>query len=65
MAVTVPTAQGEQTASIYVRLGDSTYVYYGQGNDPLPVVTELAERVFERIDSDNERADLNWSSKPL
>lgn len=60
VAITVTTQQGEPTASVYVRDGASTYIYYAEGGDPLPHVTELAERVFERIGDEGRRAESEW-----
>jgi hypothetical protein len=47
-AITVPTAGGEPTASIYVRREQFVYVFFAQGGDPLPMIRGLAERVFSR-----------------
>ena len=49
VAVTVRTSQGEDTASVYIRSGNRTYIYYAQGDNPLPMVLELSQRVFERL----------------
>lgn len=61
VAVTLPTRDGEQTASVYIRLGPSTYIYYAEGNDPLPEVVAIAGHVFDRMDGDNQRAGGRWS----
>lgn len=60
VALTVRTAQGEDTASVYVRLGDRTYIYYGQGANPLPKVLEVATRVVERLQGAGEIARSGW-----
>lgn len=49
VALVVPTAQGEPTASVYVRIGPRIYVYYAQGNEPLPEVTAIATGVHQRL----------------
>lgn len=59
-AITVATAQGTPTASVYVRFGASTYIYYAEGGDPLPEMIAVAERVFERIGDESRRAELGW-----
>jgi hypothetical protein len=48
VALTVPTADGTPTASIYVRKGDSVYVYFAEGGKPLEAVTAIAQKVFAR-----------------
>lgn len=62
VAVTVATAQGIPTASVYVRYGSSTYIYYAEGGDPLPRMIALAEQVFGRIGDESRRAGLRWPS---
>lgn len=57
VAVTVRTTQGEETASVYIRSGDRTYIYYAQGSEPLPKVLEVAARVFERLQIPANPAD--------
>lgn len=47
VAVTQPTAEGTATASIYIRQGAVVFVYFGQGGDPLPVLTGVAESVLK------------------
>jgi len=49
VAVTVRTSQGEDTASVYLRSGNRTYIYYAQGDNPLPLVMDLSQQVFERL----------------
>jgi hypothetical protein len=61
VALTIPTAQGEQTASVYVLKEERVYIYYAQGNDPLPMVTGIATRVFERLEEHGQVAGLGWS----
>lgn len=58
VALTVPTSQGEPTASIYVRSGDRMYAFYAQDNDPLAEVTAIAQRVFERLQNAGQTALL-------
>ena len=60
VALTVRTSQGEDTASVYVRLGDRTYIYYGQGANPLPKVLEVANRVIERLQGTGDIALSSW-----
>ena len=48
IALTVPTATGVPTASIYVRKGDSVYVYFAQGGKPLDSIAAIAQKVFGR-----------------
>lgn len=60
VAITIATAQGTPTASVYVRFGSSTYIYYAEGGDPLPQMIAVAERVFERIGDEGRRAELGW-----
>jgi hypothetical protein len=48
VALTVPTSDGVPTASIYVRDGTVLFVYFAQGGDPLPAVSTIATRVFDR-----------------
>jgi hypothetical protein len=48
VALSVPTADGTPTASIYVRKGDSVYVYFAEGGKPLEAVTAIAQKVFAR-----------------
>jgi hypothetical protein len=60
VAVTVRTSQGEDTASVYVRSGNRTYIYYAQGNNPLPMVQELSQRVFERLQLAAPIAGFEW-----
>lgn len=62
VAITIATAQGVPTASVYVRSGSSTYIYYAEGGDPLPAVIAIAETVFERISDAGRRAELSWPS---
>lgn len=47
VAVTQPTAEGTATASIYVREGPVVFVYFGQGGEPLPILTAIAESVLK------------------
>ncbi|MCO5175819.1 MAG: hypothetical protein M9890_02450 [Thermomicrobiales bacterium] len=47
VAVTQPTAEGTATASIYIRQGPVVFVYFGQGGEPLPVLTAIAESVLK------------------
>lgn len=60
VAITLATAQGVPTASVYVLFGSSTYIYYAEGGDPLPTVTAIAEQVFERIGDEGRQANLRW-----
>jgi len=46
VALTVPTSTGVPTASIYVREGAVLFVYYAEGGNPLPVVDDIATKVF-------------------
>jgi hypothetical protein len=48
VALILPTAGGEQTASIYIRQGEYVYVYFAQGGDPLPAVESIVTKVFSR-----------------
>lgn len=48
VAITIPTADGEPTASIYVREESFVYVYFAQGGDPLGAVRGIAQKVFDR-----------------
>jgi hypothetical protein len=48
VALTLPTASGDATASIYVRNGAVVYVYFAEGGKPLPIVEAIAEKVFAR-----------------
>lgn len=48
VAVTQPTASGVPTASIYVRVGATVFVYFAQGGDPLPAVSSIASTVLSR-----------------
>ena len=48
VAITVPTQTGVPTASIYVRDGAVLFVYFAEGGDPLPAITEVATNVFSR-----------------
>lgn len=61
-AITIATAQGVPTASVYVRFGSSTYIYYAEGGDPLPAVIAIAETVFERLGDEGRRAEIGWPS---
>ena len=47
-AFTVNTADGTPTASLYVRVSDSVYVYFAQGGKPLDAVTAISQKVFSR-----------------
>jgi hypothetical protein len=62
VAVTVRTSQGEDTASVYIRSGDRTYIYYAQGDDPLPMVLDLSKRVFERLRQAESTAGFGWQA---
>jgi hypothetical protein len=48
-ASTVTTAAGQPSATIFIRLEERVYAYYAEEGDPLPFVSQLAERVFERL----------------
>lgn len=48
VSLTIPTADGELTASIYVRSGAIVYVYFAQGGEPLEFVEVVAQNVFGR-----------------
>lgn len=48
VAITMPTAGGEPTASVYVNADQYVYVFFAQGGDPLPMVQGIAERIFSR-----------------
>jgi hypothetical protein len=48
VALTVPTSDGVQTASIYVRDGPVLFVYFAEGGDPLPAISHVATTVFGR-----------------
>ncbi len=48
VALTVPTSDGVPTASIYVREGPILFVYFAEGGDPLPVISEITATVFDR-----------------
>jgi len=48
VAVTLPTAGGSPTASIYVRDGAIVYVFFAQGGDPLPAISSIAATVLRR-----------------
>jgi hypothetical protein len=48
VALTVLTADGTPTASIYVKKGDSVYVYFAEGGKPLDAVSAIAQKVFAR-----------------
>lgn len=48
VAVTLPTAAGDPTASVYVRHGAFVYIYFAQGGEPLGVVQGIAQKVFQR-----------------
>ena len=48
VALTVPTSDGVPTASVYVRDGPVLFVYFAEGGDPLPVVSDIATKVFGR-----------------
>jgi hypothetical protein len=48
VALTVPTAAGVSTASIYIRQGPTLFVYFGEGGDPLPAIATVATNVFNR-----------------
>lgn len=50
VAITLPTAAGIPTASLYVRHGSSIFVYFAQGGDPLPTVAAIATAVFQRVE---------------
>jgi hypothetical protein len=50
VAITIPTAAGVPTASLYVRDDARIFVYYAEGGDPLAAVTSIATEVFERIE---------------
>ncbi|CAN5194998.1 hypothetical protein BH23CHL1_BH23CHL1_10710 [soil metagenome] len=63
VAITVATAQGIATASVYIRYGSSTYIYYAEGGDPLPRVISIAEQVFGRIGDQSRQAALRWPSQ--
>jgi hypothetical protein len=62
IALTVTTAQGEPSASLYIRLDARVYIYYAQGNEPLPEVVAIAERVFGRLTDQGRVAWKGWSS---
>lgn len=48
VALTVPTSDGQPTASVYVRRDQFVFIFFAQGGEPLPAMTGLAERVFSR-----------------
>jgi hypothetical protein len=48
VSLTLPTAGGIPTASIYVRRDAIIYVYFAEGGDPLPFIEAIAESVFAR-----------------
>jgi len=48
VALTVPTSTGVPTASVYVRDGAVLFIYFAEGGDPLPAVTGIATKVFDR-----------------
>ena len=48
VALTLPTAAGVPTASVYVRRGPHVYVYFAEGGDPLAAVQGIAQKVFRR-----------------
>lgn len=50
VAITIPTTGGEPTASIYIRVDQFVYIYFAQGGDPLPALSDIAVRVFSRFD---------------
>lgn len=50
VAITLPTAAGVPTASLYVRHGARVFVYFAEGGDPLPAVTAIATEVFQRVE---------------
>lgn len=49
VALTVPTAAGVPTASLYILREERLFVYFAEGGDPLPVVVAIATTVFERL----------------
>jgi hypothetical protein len=48
LAITFPTADGIPTASLYVRRAQYIYIFFAQGGDPLPMLQNIATRVFSR-----------------
>lgn len=53
-ASTVPTAEGEPTAFLYVQRGSRVFAYYAEEGNPVEFVTQVATTVFERINTPAE-----------
>ncbi|HUG14626.1 MAG TPA: hypothetical protein VMM78_06365 [Thermomicrobiales bacterium] len=48
VAITVLTAGGQPSASVYVQRERYVYIFFAEGGEPLPMVQGIAERVFAR-----------------
>jgi hypothetical protein len=56
LSMTQQTTTGEAVAWVIYRLDDRIYIYYAQGNEPMPEATRIATTVHQRLRGEGESA---------